>query len=362
MKRRLQFLHGVYGFLLRLYPKSYRDEYGEELQIIFQLSLEEAATKSGFEVAGVVLREWVNLPMAIVHEHIRERRKARMIRDFSSRFDFAPGSRKEILAAVAPFLLCGMVPILISLFLTGPDILEQVLGVCMFISMISILLVVFFKQTPRWFMPYLGLPLPILGVLISIVWLDTWNNSYLFSLPMPMFLWTFISYGYIWGVFIPVLVLLVIFSAVIPRYRPFYQRLRNDWTLLCFILYGATPFMAKLCFEGYPRTGVFIESIFLILAGGAWLYLHNDVPWKKFIILIGGQTLSLFTAAVGQVVLYKYSAYYSPTIDIRVAWWDFVHVSVAIWLGLVLIMFLPLVINLLPRSGSALQAEEIITV
>lgn len=362
MKRRLQFLHGVYGFLLRLYPKSYRDEYGEELQIIFQLSLEEAATKSGFEVAGVVLREWVNLPMAIVHEHIRERRKARMIRDFSSRFDFAPGSRKEILAAVAPFLLCGMVPILISLFLTGPDILEQVLGVCMFISMISILLVVFFKQTPRWFMPYLGLPLPILGVLISIVWLDTWNNSYLLSLPMPMFLWTFISYGYIWGVFIPVLVLLVIFSAVIPRYRPFYQRLRNDWTLLCFILYGATPFMAKLCFEGYPRTGMFIESIFLILAGGAWLYLHNDVPWKKFIILIGGQTLSLFTAAVGQVVLYKYSAYYSPTIDIRVAWWDFVHVSVAIWLGLVLIMFLPLVINLLPRSGSALQAEEIITV
>ena len=96
---------------------------------------------------------------------------------------------------------------------------------------------------------------------------------------------------------------------------------------------------------------MFRELIFLILAAGGWLYLRNDVPWKKFLILIGGQTLSLFSAAVGQVVLYNYSAYYSPNIDIRVAWWDYVHVPVAIWLGLVLTMFFPLAINLLPHPG-----------
>jgi hypothetical protein len=101
-----------------------------------------------------------------------------------------------------------------------------------------------------------------------------------------------------------------------------------------------------------------LESIFLILAAGGWLYLRSDAPWKKFLILIGGQTLALFTAAVGQVVLFKYSAYYRPYIDMSVAWWDFVHVSVAIWLGLVLVMFLPLVINLLPRLSPPLQAGE----
>lgn len=361
MRSNVGLLHKMYAALLKLYPKAFREEYGDELQTVFDLSFNEAVAKGRLEAGRLALRELINMPAAILNEYIRERRKAKMTRDFSSRFDFAPGSRKETLAAVAPFLLCGIVPILVSLFITGPNILDQVLGICMLVSMISIVLVVFFKQTPRWFMPYLGLPLPILGILISLVWLDVWSHSFLLNLPMPMFLWTFISYGYIWGLFVPVLVLLVILSAVIPRYRPFYQRLRNDWTLLCFILYGATPHMAFLCFEGYPRTGLFRESIFLILAVGGWLYLRNDVPWKKFLILIGGQTLSLFTAAVGQVVLFKYSAYYRPDIDIRVAWWDFVHTSVAIWLGLVLIMFLPLLINLLPRQSFTLHTDEIVT-
>ena len=352
VRANLQFLSQLYGLLLSFYPKAYREEYGSELRAVFDLSLNEAASRSGFEAGRLFLRELVSLPVAIINEHIRERRKTKMTREFTSPFDFAPGSRKEILAAVAPFLLCGIVPILVSLLITGRDILEQTLGICMLVSMISVLLVAFFKQVPRWFMPYLGLPLPILSLLISIVWLDAWNNSSLLNLVRPMFLWTFISYGYIWGMFVPMLVLLVVISAAVPRYRPFYQRLRNDWTLLCFILYGATPYMALLCFEGFPRTGPFIELIFLILAAGGWLYLRNDVPWKKFVILIGGQTLSLLTAAVGQVILYKYSAYYSPNIDIRVAWWDYVHVSVAIWLGLVLMMFLPLMINLLPRIGS----------
>jgi hypothetical protein len=354
----LQLLHKFYRVFLHFYPAAYREEYGSELQMVFDLSLNEAASRSGLEAGRLVLRELVSLPVAIIHEHIRERRKTKMTREFTSRFDFAAGSRKEILAAVAPFLLCGIIPILVSLVITGPDIQAQVLGICMLVSMISVLLSVFFKQVPRWFMPYLGMPLPILGILISIVWLDSWNNSSLLNLEMPMFLWTFISYGYVWGMFVPALVLLVLFSAAIPQYRPFYQRLRNDWTLLCFLLYGTTPYMALLCFEGYPRTGLFIELIFLILAVGGWLYLRNDVPWKKFLILIGGQTLALFTAAVGQVVLFKYSAYYSPNIDMSVAWWEIVHVSVAIWLGLVLVMSLPLVINLLPRLRVPLQAGE----
>jgi hypothetical protein len=115
--------------------------------------------------------------------------------------------------------------------------------------------------------------------------------------------------------------------------------------------------MAMFCFEGYPNSGLLTELIFLIVAAGGWLYLRNDVPWKKFLILIGAETLSMFTAAVGQVILYPGSAYYDPHINIRVVWWDYVHVSVAIWLWLVLIMLFPLVINLLPRSRQPVQTS-----
>ena len=281
-----------------------------------------------------------------------------MIREVASRFDFVPGSRKEVLAAVAPFLLCGIVPLLVSLFITAPDTLQQILGFCMLLSMGSALAVGLFKNVPRWFMPYLGLPLPLLSALISVNWLGSWNSSFLGNLPLPLFWWTFLSYGLLWGIFIILFVLLVVFFATIPRYRPFYPRLRDDWTLLCFVLYGSTPIMAMFSFEGYPNSGLFTELIFLLVAMGGWLYLRNDVPWKKFLILIGAETLSLFTAAVGQVVLYPGSAYYRPQIDIRVAWWDYVHVSVAIWLWLVLIMLLPLAINLLPRARQPLQTPS----
>lgn len=362
MRSNLGFLHKFYAGLLKLYPKTFRQEYGDELQAVFKLSMDDAMKVGNWEIARVVLQELINLPKAAFFEHVRERRNVKMTREFTSRFDFAPGSRKEILAAVAPFLLCGTVPFLVSLLITGPNILEEMLGICMLASMISVLVVGFFRHVPRWFMPYLGLPLPLLSALISINWLDKLSSSFLLNRSMPLFLWTFISYGFLWGIFILLLVLLVVFSAAIPKYRPFYRRLRNDSTLLCFIIYGATPSMAFFCFEGYHDTGPFRELIFLIVAAGGWLYLRNDAPWKKFLSLIGGVKLSMFTAAVGQVVLYESSAYYNPQIDINIAWWDYVHVSVAIWLWLVLIMFLPLVINLLPRPGSTLQVDKSVTV
>jgi hypothetical protein len=52
-----------------------------------------------------VLRELIDLPKAILYEHLRERRRMEMNKTFASRFDFAPGSRTESFAALAPFLL-----------------------------------------------------------------------------------------------------------------------------------------------------------------------------------------------------------------------------------------------------------------
>ena len=357
-----QFLSAFYAKLLHLYPKTFREEYGEELQIVFDLSLEEAAAKGGFEFERLVWREWISLPKAVFLEHLRERRKTKMVKDFDPRFDFAPGSRKEALAAVAPFLLFGAVPILISLSgrlipITRPYILEEVLSICMIASVVSLLVVGFFRNVPRWFMPYLGLPLPLLSFLILGFLVDKWSS---FSLPhlSSGFLWTFVQDGFLWGIFIPLLVLLVVFSAVIPRYRLFYQRLRSDWTLLCFILYGAAPCMAFIQFEGYQNYGLYVILMFLILATGGWLYLRNDVPWKKFLILIGGVTLSMFMAAVGQAVLYGSSLYNSPRPYLEYPWWATVNGTVIAWMWLVLIMFLPLAINLLPRPRSSLQVGE----
>jgi hypothetical protein len=47
MGAHLQFYRWLYSLLLRYYPRTYQEEYGEELQTVFDLSIEEAAAKGG---------------------------------------------------------------------------------------------------------------------------------------------------------------------------------------------------------------------------------------------------------------------------------------------------------------------------
>lgn len=76
-----------------LFPKMHREEYGEELQSVFNLLLEDAMQIGWLEVTGVVLREMIGLPKAILFEHMRDRSRSRLSAEFASRFDFAPSSQ-----------------------------------------------------------------------------------------------------------------------------------------------------------------------------------------------------------------------------------------------------------------------------
>ena len=63
-----------YSLLLHLFPKVYREEYGDELLAVFGLSLDDAVQAGKLEVVRVVLRELMELPKAIIHEHLRKPR------------------------------------------------------------------------------------------------------------------------------------------------------------------------------------------------------------------------------------------------------------------------------------------------
>ena len=75
----MQFLRTLYGLLLYLFPRMYREEYGDELQAVFELSLDDAHNIGGLEFARVVVQEFLSLPKAIVHEHLRKPRHGLVI-------------------------------------------------------------------------------------------------------------------------------------------------------------------------------------------------------------------------------------------------------------------------------------------
>ena len=339
----LQFLRDCYGLLLNLYPKWYRDEYRDELQTVFNLSLDEATGR--LEIVTVFVRELAGLPKAIIHEHLRERRKSKMTEKFASMFDFEPGSRNETFAALAPFLLLGILPVLVSWinrYTRIPYLVEVVFAVFLIGSTVSLFVLGFLGKVPRWFLPYLGLPLPILCILIFNGWIVPDGKGF----DAPWLIQQFIGAGLIWGTLILLAMLLILISVLVRKFRPFYQRLRDDWTLLSFLLYGSIPFIVIVGFEGYKNNEIYLVVVFLMLAMGGWLYLMNKNPWKKFLFLFGGLTLSMLVTALGQSVLYEIS-FPNSTFP----WWTIPTGTVVTWIWLALIMLLPLALNLLPRSS-----------
>lgn len=344
-------MKGLYALLLYLFPRVYREEYGDELQAVFNLSLEDAAKRGMVSFAGVVLDELIHLPIAIIYEHLRERRKAKMIGRFSSRFDFAPGSRREFLTALYPFILVGfidplMTVLIMSSLLTPRSMLVNGIGVFVVVSLCILLLLGFVAGLPRWSLPYLGFALTILSVSVFSFLLDL-RSLRLYDRLAP--LGDVIFEGGWWFGLLVVMILLV----TVTRTLPAFQRFRNDWTLLCFIPYGGVPFALMLTFDTYTGDEPFMFLAFLVLASGIWLYLHNQHEWKRFGVLFGAMTLAMFIAAAAKAILL-------PTQDWLifvdpVSWKMEAMYTIRTWIWLALIMLLTSAPNLQSQSKGRLE-------
>lgn len=343
----------LYSLLLRLFPKAYREEYGDELQAVFDLSLDDAIRAGRFEVAFVALRELISLPQAIIYEHLRERRKTKMIGKFSSRFDFVPGSRREFFTALYPFILVGfieplMTVLMISSLLTPRSALVNGIGIFIVVSLGILLLIGLAKGLPRWSLPYLGFALTILSVSIFSFLLDV-RSLRLYDRLSP--LGDIMFEGGWWLGLLVVMILLVAVTRTVSA----FQRFRNDWTLLCFIPYGGVPFALMLTFDAYTGDEPFMFFAFLILASGAWLYLHNKHEWKRFGALFGAMTLAMLIAAAGKAILLPaqdWLFHVDPA-----SWKTEAMYTIRTWIWLALIMLLTSALNLPSRSKSRLQTS-----
>jgi hypothetical protein len=346
----------LYALLLYLFPRVYREEYGEELQSVFDLSLDNAMESGGLEVARVTLRELSSLPYAVLQAHLRERRKVKMTRKSASRFDFEPGSRNESLAALAPFLLGGALPTLFAYIGSAMEIplwIQIVFTLFMWFSVVGLLVIGFRTGAPRWFMPYLGVPLPIISLLAFNTLVNPEWRGFPFLEESSWFVKQFVHQGMLWIWLLLAVLVIFLFTRFVPRLRPFHQRLRTDWTLLCFLLYGAMPFVIVLSFEEFKREEPFLLLSFLALALGGWLYLRSTTPWKKFWSLLTGMTIAMSIAVMGQTLLYESSFPFT-----NFPRWTTTLSTVIMWMWMVLFMFISAALNLFPRNKNHFQKPD----
>jgi len=353
----LQFLRYCYGIFLNLYPTTYREEYGDELQSVFNLSLDEAMKMGRVNVAGFLLRELTGLPRALIYEHLRERRKMEMAGKITSKFDFSQGSRIEPLVVLLPFVLTYI--LYRSTFLLRflnisnmPIRMEEVAGL-LFLGLICVLLVTGLRMgAPRWFLPYLGFEFSLINLFThTLIFPPDWSG-FSFLQYASRFVRGFVYQGTVWIGVIVLVILLVLFAALIPRFRPLYQRLKEDWTLLAFVIYGAVPLAIILTFDDYQGEGLYVLIANLILAIGGWFYLRTQIPWKRYVILFTGLALSMAVAAAGKAIIYKY--FWEGVRHFT--WQSEMMSTVTLWIWLALFMLTPLALKLLPRSDTPSSA------
>jgi len=345
-----------YSLLLRLFPKAYREEYGDELQTVFNSSLDDAVKAGWLEFAIVISRELVDIPGAILNEHLREMKSKKITGKVSAFFHFGHGSLREFISSIYPFLLLGVILPSMNLLTRSGLLVSQsrlVNGIGIFLIVITGILFLLGVVTglKRWFLPFAGFFFSLVSVYGFSLLLDRWNLIPFQSLYSRSWLLGQIAYqGFLWGGLTVITILLAAAIIFIPALR----RFKNDWTLLAFLLYGATPFALVLTFDDYVNDELLVVFASLILIAGIWVYTHTDEPHRRFWVLFGGMTVSLLLAAVGKAIIYKY--FWEGVRHFT--WQSEMMSTVTMWLWLAVTMLVPYAIKLSTHAGTKFQSPD----
>jgi hypothetical protein len=108
MNHFLQVIVKAYSRILNLYPRKFRDEFADEMQVVFRDSADEAAKDGVLSLALVCLRELGGLPFNILREFWREFQGEHMNRQDLSLMPLKPGSWGDSVWAGLPHFLIAI--------------------------------------------------------------------------------------------------------------------------------------------------------------------------------------------------------------------------------------------------------------
>ena len=267
---------------LALYPARYRREYSEERACVLQLALEEAAAGGWLCLLSFCLREWRDLPLALLREHIKEWRLRMGKNNVDIQVIREPGY--VIWVGVFPFVLLGL---MVASFEVpngwgNQAFIQALKGLLMFggyLVMLVGLLLGALAGFPRWSFPYL------IYELIFALYISHASTPGLVIFGVEM--WGRELWG--WRAWVP-LGIVMLLVPVLNRHPwrllvSLWNGVAKNWSPLSFGLYGLLPLLMFISFDEMDNTysfpGAVAGMIFFII--GAFLYLHLEVPfWRTF--------------------------------------------------------------------------------
>jgi hypothetical protein len=310
----------AYHALLRFYPASFRREFAAEMREVFNQASADAAGKSPLALTGLWLNELRGLPAALLEAHWRAYRRASQ-----QALAEPPGaefSLAELIMALLVFLLpAGM---LLSLPLRSSwepslSIILLFLGVMLVVGRL--------RGAPLWSLPYLGIMAVVSGYLYLFQWIASlvspslianfasgpWDRSTYLLLRV-------VSTGMLWLMLFCLTLLVIALLALFNRFQPFFRRVRQDWTLLSYVLYGESVFVLLLLFNAYHHTPAYLIASLLCLSAGAWIYLRSPANRRRVLALCVAITLAMGLFALDQGFSLPQPALDAPSSRFLLAW------------------------------------------
>jgi hypothetical protein len=343
----LRYISSFYSQILHLYPRSFRDEFAEEMQVVFRDSLNEAVRDGILSLALVCLRELGGLPIHILREFLHEFERKEMImvtEKANTKSTVGKGiTRWDAVLGTLPFALFGLLCMLIKIELpihVGYPFLA--------FSAISVLglIVGLAKGFPRWAYSYLGW-----SILMSWWWMmmpiDTFSN------PSPLTHNQYLG----WWAWIPLLAAIglgVLFARSFRPIRRLAGGIWQDWTYLSLMIYSFVAFVQLIYDEiHHPYLFAFMAASTLVICWAVWVFLQSASSWKRLIVLLAGFFVSLVLNNISYVT-WDYAAYYGLPPSPPQPWYTAFNGVIGwtiFWSG---IMFWPLLIGLVRRVVNSL--------
>jgi hypothetical protein len=267
---------------LVLYPARYRSEYGEERACILQLALEEAATGGPLRLMQFCIREWRDLPLSLIREHIREWRLRMESNDTDLQNIHEPGY--TLWVGIFPFVLLGIMALAFEFpreWGSG-ELFRTIGGVLMFGGYLVILIGLLFGALagfPRWSFPYL-----IYSVVFAL-YISNASTPGLVVFNIEM--WGRELWG--WRAWVP-LGVVIILVPILNRHpwkllKSLWNGVANNWSHLTFGLYGLLPLFILIGLDEMDNAYSFpaaVGGVVFILIGAIFYLRLKSRFWRTF--------------------------------------------------------------------------------
>ena len=342
MNKILRYISNLYSQALHLYPRSFRDEFADEMKVVFRNSVREADRAGTAPLVKLCLKELGGLPFNILREFWHEFERKEMIMDTNEQAESQSvitggTSHWDALIGTLPFVLFGIASIIGKLRLPFFGIYADLV---FYVIVLLGLLLGLIKGFPRWAYSYLG------WSLVFAWWWSDMGTQGLKILGFTINYWT-------WQIWIPLLAALGLALAWTRSLNPIRQLAKGiwqDWTLLSLAMYTFVGWMALIYDENHhPYLFAFMIASTLAISGSVWAFMRSDNTRARIFALLSG---FIAVGIIGWICesTWDWRGHYGLPPQPVVAWYVSLLravVIIAVWGG---ILFWPALVGLVRRA------------